>query len=493
VLADLAEGHLPSAVHAVHFERRASEAFAEILAGAVDEVLVWGSRESGKTQVAAGALLALAELHGRAGYPLPLRALWLHSSLVDASAKTARSLEEPMWSACWQIREDRRVVAAVLGGREYVVADFVACQDVASKERLRASCHTIIAEEVIGTMDEAGGIGEREYAVALTSMMRLETRRHVSAITTNPGSRESWPYQRFLAAGHDPRRVAMHVPMRDRLSAAEIEKRAAPFRQESADLRARLIEETWTDLKLGPEVCVGYSPSKHVAEAPLWVVPMTPLYLGWDTSPASHVHACAILQRNGPRIHCFATFAATTGFKQFVEGPVLGWFLKHASWALGKENAREFLVHCLDPSAFTWEGGDVDQNAMDRIRASLGGGSFRQGAVHWSARIGPLLAVLSDTSDVAFKFDPGANTDLGRRGFLNMWHYDLTRGGTVERDAPAKNERLFADAGDAICYALGEMHPSEGLWRRKPKGSKPTPSKRDYSPLDYTSWGRPRA
>lgn len=41
------------------------------------------------------------------------------------------------------------------------------------------------------------------------------------------------------------------------------------------------------------------------------------------------------------------------------------------------------------------------------------------------------------------------------------WHYDVPRGGGhVERDAPAKNERLFADAGEALAYAIGEMQPA---------------------------------
>jgi hypothetical protein len=67
--------------------------------------------------------------------------------------------------------------------------------------------------------------------------------------------------------------------------------------------------------------------------------------------------------------------------------------------------------------------------------------------------------VLSPNSDVVLKFDPGPTCDLGRRACAGMWHYDLSRGG-IERDAPAKNERIFADVGDALCYAIGEMQPA---------------------------------
>ena len=110
----------------------------------------------------------------------------------------------------------------------------------------------------------------------------------------------------------------------------------------------------------------------------------------------------------------------------------------------------------LDPAAFIYEG-YADLTAERCIRQALGGGKFRAGASHWSPRITPLLAVLSDTSEVVLKFDPGPTCDLGRRARAGMWHYDVSRGGSVERDAPAKNERIFADIGDALCYAIDEM------------------------------------
>lgn len=485
VLDVLHEGAVPVGVHAVAYAERASAAVAEILDGPGDEVLVWGSRASGKTQLAAGAVLALAELHLRAGFPGPLRVLSVHASLVDASAKTGRSLEEPMWGGLWALRDDRRVAVASLGGREVALLDFVGAQDVTTKERLRASCHVVHGEELVGTLDEAGGIDERSIELAETSMLRLEGRRRVVVLTTNPGSREHWVYQRFLAEDRDPRRVAVHVPSRDRLSEAGVAAQAAPFR-DSADLRARLVEETWTDLKLGPEVAVGYTPAKHVAAAPLWLVPRAPVWLGWDTAPGSHVHAGVICQRNGPTIRVFAAFASgNTGLRQFIDERVVPWFTARARWALGAANAREWLTHVLDPAAETAEGGDADQHAERRIRESIGG-RVQYGAAHWQPRLGPLLAVLREGSDVTLQIDPGPECDLIRRALAGQWHYDLTRGGMVERDAPAKNERLFADVGDALCYVLGAMQPSRPLRLRN---QKPAPSKIHFDPFTV---GRPR-
>src|SRR5262245_33614658 len=65
VLEAAADGHLPANVHAIGYQRAASEAIAAIVDGPAQEVLVWGSRASGKTQLAAGALLVLAELQER--------------------------------------------------------------------------------------------------------------------------------------------------------------------------------------------------------------------------------------------------------------------------------------------------------------------------------------------------------------------------------------------------------------------------------------------
>src|SRR5262249_17230787 len=184
VLKAAADGHLPASVHAIGYQRAASEAIAAIVDGPAQEVLCWGSRASGKTQLAAGALLALAELQERQDYAAPLRALWLHGSLVDASAETGRSAEGPTKGARGSWREDRRVAVATVGGREMVLADFAATQDVTTRERLRSAAHIVLAEEVVGTLDEAGGIDERSFEVALTSARRLPGRRRVAILTT---------------------------------------------------------------------------------------------------------------------------------------------------------------------------------------------------------------------------------------------------------------------------------------------------------------------
>ena len=208
VLDALAKGAVPDGVHAIAYASKASEAIAEIVGGESKEVLCDGPRGSGKTQLV------------RAGYALPLRALWLHDTLKNASLKTGRSIESPMWAGLWSLRDDRQVAALTVTGLEYVIADFVGTRDESSAERLRAECHVLAAEEVVPSLEESGGIEERRYELALTSM-RLDTRRRVAMCTTNPGDVDTWPYHRWIEGGGQPGCVRCPVPASDRLTPEE--------------------------------------------------------------------------------------------------------------------------------------------------------------------------------------------------------------------------------------------------------------------------------
>jgi hypothetical protein len=75
----------------------------------------------------------------------------------------------------------------------------------------RAECHVIAAEELVPWLDETGGIEERRYELALTSM-RLETRRRVAVSTTSPGDVDMWPYRRWIEGGGGPGCVRCDVP-----------------------------------------------------------------------------------------------------------------------------------------------------------------------------------------------------------------------------------------------------------------------------------------
>ena len=157
-------------------------------------------------------------------------------------------------------------------------ASFVGCRDESAAERLRAECHVVAAEELIASLDDAGGIEERKYELALTSM-RLATRRHVAVSTTNPGDMESWPYRRWIEGGRRPGCVRCPVPASDRMTPAEIAALRDAFR-ESPDLEKRLALGQWAALILGEVVASGFRPELHVAPHRLEPVSEVPLIMG---------------------------------------------------------------------------------------------------------------------------------------------------------------------------------------------------------------------
>jgi hypothetical protein len=260
VLTSLAEGIVPAGVHVVAYQPMASTALATIVVGeGVDEVMADGPRASGKTQMVPGAQAVLAELHARAGYPLPLRCLWLHDALVNATVKTARSLEAPMWGGLWTMENDRHTAALTVGGVRMVVADFVGTRDESAAERLRAESHIVCAEEVVPSLDESGGIEERKWELALTSARLTPNRRRIAVATTNPGGPDSDWYRRFIEGGGRPGCVRCQVPSSDRMTADEVERERERFR-DSPDLEARLALGEWSALRLGQVVAAGLRP-----------------------------------------------------------------------------------------------------------------------------------------------------------------------------------------------------------------------------------------
>jgi hypothetical protein len=227
VLAGLAEGHLLPGVRPVAYERKASEALDTLWVGeGVEEELVDGPRATGKTQLTAGGIAGMAELHARAGYPLPFIVLWLHSSLTNAKAKTIPSLQQAHWAGLWTFKDDNQTAVLTVGGIEMAHCHFVGTGDATSSERARAEAHMVCADEVIPSMDDSGGVSERLFDLAKNSA-RLPTRRRMALAVTNPGDPETWPYRRFIEGGGRTGCVRRAVPASDRLTACRGTRPAA--------------------------------------------------------------------------------------------------------------------------------------------------------------------------------------------------------------------------------------------------------------------------
>ncbi len=281
VLAALEVGELAEGVMAIAYKRRASEAIAGAVSGPGKEILIDGPRSSGKTFCVPSIFAILAEWHLRAGFAAPLKILWLHDSLVNASAKTAASLEEPVWERLWSLRDDRKQAILSVGGMELVHARFVGTKDESASELLRSATHLVAIEELLPTMSDVG-ISERDYAVASSSMVgRLATPRHIVLATTNPGSPMSWVHDKWLKDGGQPGCVRFQIPGSDRLTVAEQATLRETFAG-SPDLQKRLADGQWVMSIAGKPVADNFNSELHVSKTRLAPIPGEPLCCGLD-------------------------------------------------------------------------------------------------------------------------------------------------------------------------------------------------------------------
>jgi hypothetical protein len=477
VLEALGAGEAPDGVQVVAYAPHASAAIAEVVAGTSAEVLLDGPRGSGKTQATPAALAILAELHARAGFALPLRALWLHDSLTNASVKTGRSLESPMWSGLWTLREDRRLAVLTVGGVEMVQADFVGTQDTTSGDRARAECHVVTAEELVPSLDESGGIEERKYELALTSA-RLATRRKVAVCTTNPGDVTTWPYRRWIEGGGQPGTARCPVPASDRLSPAEVTALRAAFR-DSPDLERRLALGEWSSLKLGEVVAEGYDPAIHVGPERLVPSPRHALAIGWD---GGHSPSAVIAQLLDGQVQIFAVLNdLKVGVLELIEDQVIPWLVTWAPWA--RQHTGD-LVHVIDPSMATPGQATIRESAERTIRETLRGRIVR-GPVAWSPRREAILRVLAPRhveGRAPLVISPVRETELLRHAFAARWYYPKTADGRVDRSRPKKPNSPWADVGDAAAYVLGWLKPGS-----EPDDARLQPAGRAL--YDVNAWG----
>jgi hypothetical protein len=455
VLGAVREGYVPDGVHAVDYRPKASGAWAAIVEGPAEQVLVDGPRGSGKTQMIPGALAGLAERHARAGYPLPLRVLWLHDSMVNASVKTGRSAEEPLWGGLLALRDDRRVVALTIGGVEMVLADFVGVQDATSGDRARAAAHVLVAEEVVPSLTESGGVEERIFDLARSSIeSRLPTRRTVAVAVTNPGSPETWPFKRFIQGGGQPGCVRCPVPASDRLSPAQEAALIATFR-DAPDLQQRLGRGEWAELVEGAAVTPGFTDA-HAAPERLRPVADVPLWLGHD---GGHTPVTIVGAHYQGSVLIYAALASVqAGTRQHVEQLVKPWLSAQAPWAL--RHASTLLQHRYDPSMETGENADIDQDPV-RVLRELLGGFLRPGAVSWPGRLEPITALLGRfntfTGRPTLQID-AVDAALLIRALRGRWCFPVVNG-VVSRDLPIKNHP-WSDLGDGFAYLVGGIAPS---------------------------------
>ena len=453
ILNQLKEGHCPDVVHVVTFGPKASEGIAAALDGPMEEILLHGPRGTGKTHALAGAALCLAELHLRAGCPGPFKVMWLHDSLMSASAKTAEALELPMWAGLWSIKDDRTKAIFALGGQELLIGNFVGCKDASSAERLRQDCHMVLAEELVASLTDGLGIELQQWRLAISSSIRLETRHRVAMAATNPGSPDLWPFSHFDVAGHGhPTRRAVQIPASDRMTPEQQAVHHKTFAGNSA-MDARLGRGEWVMAERGQPVCEGFNAAIHVSRWPLTPQPQFILGIGWD---GGHSPSAVIGQNQNGQVQVYAALnGLRIGTLELIEQQVRPWLQTHAPWALEYGGAQ--LVHCIDPNMATASEATIHESAEKMILKCLGGRVVK-GMVRWGPRKEAVLKVLAPRHEGGrppLLIAPGPETDLLVQAFEGRWFYPITSDGQVDRTGPKKPNSPFADLGDAAAYLFG--------------------------------------
>lgn len=474
VLAALKIGEWPPGVRPVRYKPMASIAYIEILAGeGVDEVLVDGPRQSGKTQLMPAVMAGLAELHVRAGFPLPLKLLWLHVSLTN-SRKTVESLQQPHWGGAWTFEDDKQTAVFTVAGVQMVRATIVGTVDPTAQERARGECHGSFGEEMIPSLDEYGGIDEKTFDLAKNSA-RLPTRRRIAVAVTNPGDPATWLYKRFIEGGGRDGCLRCPVPASDRLTPEEERKQIEDFAA-SPDLQARLGRGEWAALLVGERIAEGYDGAVHVAPRPLRPDPGHLLVLGWD---GGHTPSTVIGQLIGGQVRIYAALnSLKLGVLEHIEDQVIPWLTTWAPWTRERRGGGRGLQHVIDPSMKTGAEHSIRESSEKTILEQLGG-RMDYGPQEWPPRREAVLRVLAARHEegmLPVQIAPGPETGLLRTAFEARWIYAQTADGRVDRSRAKKPNSPWSDVGDAAAYLFGWLQPGR-VKKHRPPGWRPAPSR----------------
>ncbi len=109
--------------------------------GPTVEVAAFGTRGDGKTWAALGCMIAHAQQHHAADYPLPTRWLGAADTFTAHVAKTCESLMAPGWSGLWHLRDDGHLAVCRVAGTDLVHLRLFGVEDMSGMARLRAECH----------------------------------------------------------------------------------------------------------------------------------------------------------------------------------------------------------------------------------------------------------------------------------------------------------------------------------------------------------------
>jgi hypothetical protein len=444
--------------------------------GAAREIACFGPRGDGKTVGVLGAMLAHAERHQRASFPLPVPWIGVTDTFAAHKLKTKRTLLDPLWRGTWQLSDGDHVATALVNGQPVVRLDLFGIEDQGAMDRVRMETVGVWFEEPApaALMVQSSGISDMAWNIALTSQ-RVASHCHPAIMSLNYPDEDHWTWKRFLPVirssasapttgthPEDASRRWFQIPPGERASPAQRAEWAHALR-ERPDLLRRLIEGLPGTVLMGPQVAEGFREDLHVARERLRPIEGEPLFLGQDFG---HTPATIIGQPWRGFLRILAALPCEHGgVRQHAETSVLPWLARHAPWTL--QAARALLRGCYDPAGQTGEESDIEKNPVDTLER-LVGGLWWPGPIAWEARKHCLLSALNRHAEpgrLALQIDPVEGAPL-IKALSGRWHYPMDRLGAVRRDLPKKPNHPWEDLGDALIYLLwgmmGEEQPPPG-------------------------------
>ena len=453
-----------------------------------DEWAAFGTRGDGKTFGAFGAMIAHAQQHHAAGYPLPTKWLGAADTFASHVAKTHESLMEPLWRGTWTLKDQGHVAVFSVNGDELVHLRLLGVEDQAGMDRLRAACHGLWFEEPApsSVLVQSSGLSESAWSLGITSC-RLPSYKHPKILTLNYPDEDHWTWERFVTKPQ-ANTGYVRIPPGELASAAQRELWKQALANRPDMLRRLLLGQPGTIL-LGPQVAVGFNRDTHVR--PCAPIPHVPVWIGQD---GGHTPTSVIGQRAEGRVRIIGAMASEhDGMRGHCESLLLPWLGEHAPWALDEP---DMCYVRYDPSIDTDEQADIETNPLRVMRALLRG-QYRPGPLSWDGRKDPMLALLNDghQGTPVLQIDPVQARGLVR-ALDGGWYYAQGPDGSLRRAdtakgsvQPKKPNHPHEDYGDAFCYLVASLAPSAPSRSKGPRG--PNKARQGFDVFGDISGTRP--
>lgn len=463
---------------ALSFGPVVSDFISAVATGQAEEIAAFSPRGEGKTWGALAAMIAHAQQHQAAGYPLPVLWAGVTDTLQSHKDKTVESLVAPGWHGVWEIVDGGHEARCVIDGQTLVRLRLFGVEDRGAMNRLRRECHAVWFEEPAPALDISSGISEDAWAFAKPSA-RLPSHCNPMMLTSNYPDVEHWTWQRFHERQH-PGTLMFRVPKGESPHITPEQRETwATALEGRPDLRRRLLDGEPGTVLLGEQVAHGFRYDAHVVTGRR----LTPsrdaaLWIGQDGGE-SHSWASVIGQRVEHRVRIYAgILSEPSGARQHLRQTLLPWLGEHAPWTIERADAHPIIVY--DQAMNSTDPGDAESNPLRTFRALLPG-QYKPGPVSWAGRLNPMLALFNLMADGRAVLEIDSSCRALITALNGGWYYPKDAAGRVSRDLPKKPNHPHEDYGDAFAYLIAGLAPTKG--DHEPR--KPMQARTAFNPLRH--------